>query len=99
MGQLPEGAMSLIEDEAQAEAFEPPAPGTALAFATQTTLSVDDTARIVAVLKRRFPDVEAPSKEDICYATTNRQEAVKAIAPGVDAFVVIGSPNASNSNP
>ncbi|GHD56524.1 4-hydroxy-3-methylbut-2-enyl diphosphate reductase [Thalassobaculum fulvum] len=97
MGQLPEGAMSLVEDEAQAEAFEPPAPGTPLAFATQTTLSVDDTARIVEILRRRFPDVAAPNKEDICYATTNRQEAVKAIAAAVDAFVVIGSPNSSNS--
>ena len=97
MGQLPDGAMSLVEDEAQAEAFEPPVPGAPLAFATQTTLSVDDTARIVETLKRRFPDVTAPSKEDICYATTNRQEAVKAIAGRVDALVVIGSPNSSNS--
>jgi 4-hydroxy-3-methylbut-2-enyl diphosphate reductase len=97
MGQLPEGAMSLVEDEAQAEAFEPPVPGMPLAFATQTTLSVDDTARIVEILKRRFPDVAAPNKEDICYATTNRQDAVKAIAPKVNALVVIGSPNSSNS--
>jgi len=97
MGQLPEGAMSLVEDEAQAEAFQPPEPGLPLAFATQTTLSVDDTAKIVEILKRRFPEVAAPAKEDICYATTNRQEAVKAIAAGVDAFVVIGSPNSSNS--
>ncbi len=97
MGQLPDGAMSLVEDEAQAETFEPPVPGMPLAFATQTTLSVDDTARIVEILRRRFPDMMAPNKEDICYATTNRQEAVKAIAAGVDAFVVIGSPNSSNS--
>ncbi|EDP64382.1 4-hydroxy-3-methylbut-2-enyl diphosphate reductase [alpha proteobacterium BAL199] len=97
MGQLPEGAMSLVEDEAQAAVFEPPVPGMPLAFATQTTLSVDDTARIVEILKRRFPDVAAPNKEDICYATTNRQDAVKAIAPQVDAFVVIGSSNSSNS--
>ena len=97
MGQLPDGAMSLVEDEAQAEVFEPPVPGVPLAFATQTTLSVDDTARIVEILRRRFPDMMAPNKEDICYATTNRQEAVKAIAAGVDAFVVIGSPNSSNS--
>ncbi|MEQ8394244.1 4-hydroxy-3-methylbut-2-enyl diphosphate reductase [Thalassobaculum sp.] len=97
MGQLPEGAMSLVEDEAQAEAFEPPVPGMPLAFATQTTLSVDDTARIVEILKRRFPDVAAPNKEDICYATTNRQDAVKAIAPKVNALVVIGSSNSSNS--
>ncbi len=97
MGQLPAGAMSLVEDEAQAEAFAPPVLGAPLAFATQTTLSVDDTARIVEILKRRFPDVAAPIKEDICYATTNRQEAVKAIAGRVDALVVIGSPNSSNS--
>ncbi len=97
MGQLPAGAMSLVEDEAQAEAFAAAGAGAPLAFATQTTLSVDDTARIVEILKRRFPDVAAPSKEDICYATTNRQEAVKAIAGQVDAFVVIGSPNSSNS--
>jgi len=97
MGQLPAGAMSLVEDETQAEAFQPPEPGMALAVATQTTLSVDDTARIVEILRRRFPDIAMPSKEDICYATTNRQEAVKAIAPVVDAFVVIGSPNSSNS--
>jgi len=97
MGQLPHGAMSLVEDEAQAEAFEPPVTGMPLAFATQTTLSVDDTARIVEILRRRFPDMMAPNKEDICYATTNRQEAVKAIAAGVDAVVVIGSPNSSNS--
>ncbi len=97
MGQLPDGAMSLVEDEAQAEAFEPPVPGQPLAFATQTTLSVDDTARIVEILKRRFPDVAAPNKEDICYATTNRQEAVKAIAGRVEAMLVIGSPNSSNS--
>jgi len=97
MGQLPDGAMSLVEDEAQAEVFVPPVPGRSLAFATQTTLSVDDTARIVEILKRRFPDLEAPNKEDICYATTNRQEAVKAIAGTVDALLVIGSPNSSNS--
>ncbi|MEQ9331710.1 4-hydroxy-3-methylbut-2-enyl diphosphate reductase [Thalassobaculum sp.] len=97
MGQLADGAMSLVEDEAQAEAYQPPVPGQSLAFVTQTTLSVDDTARIVEILRRRFPDMEAPNKEDICYATTNRQEAVKAIAGMVDALVVIGSPNSSNS--
>jgi 4-hydroxy-3-methylbut-2-enyl diphosphate reductase len=97
MGQLPEGAISLIEDEAQAEAFAPPEGATELAFVTQTTLSVDDTARIVEVLRARFPGIAAPKKEDICYATTNRQEAVKAIAPQVDAMVVIGAPNSSNS--
>ena len=96
MGQLPDGAISLVEDEAQAEAFQPP-DGVSLAFATQTTLSVDDTARIVEILRERFPDIAAPNKEDICYATTNRQEAVKAIAPRVDAMIVIGAPNSSNS--
>ena len=96
MGQLPDGAISLIEDEAQAEAFLPP-DGRPLAFVTQTTLSVDDTAKIVEVLRRRFPEIAAPKKEDICYATTNRQEAVKAIAGRVDAMVVLGAPNSSNS--
>jgi 4-hydroxy-3-methylbut-2-enyl diphosphate reductase len=96
MGQLPEGSISLIEDEAQAEAFTPPS-AMPLAFVTQTTLSVDDTARVVEVLRRRFPEIAAPKKEDICYATTNRQEAVKAIAPKVDGMVVIGAPNSSNS--
>ena len=97
MGQLPDGAISLVEDEAQAETFSPPDGAGGLAFVTQTTLSVDDTARIVEVLRRRFPEIAAPKKEDICYATTNRQEAVKAIAPKVEAMVVIGAPNSSNS--
>lgn len=97
LGQLPDGAISLVEDEAQAEAFTPPQGHGGLAFVTQTTLSVDDTARIVEILRRRFDGIEAPKKEDICYATTNRQEAVKAIAPQVDAMVVIGAPNSSNS--
>ncbi|MDF1791937.1 MAG: 4-hydroxy-3-methylbut-2-enyl diphosphate reductase [Thalassobaculaceae bacterium] len=97
MGQLPDGVISLVEDEAQAETFAPPPSTGGLAFVTQTTLSVDDTARIVEVLRRRFPEVAAPKKEDICYATTNRQEAVKAIAPQVDAMLVIGAPNSSNS--
>ncbi|HCX66726.1 4-hydroxy-3-methylbut-2-enyl diphosphate reductase [Parvibaculum sp.] len=96
MGQLPEGAVSLIETVADAEAFQPHAPEK-LAFVTQTTLSVDDTAEIVAVLRRRFPSIAGPHKEDICYATTNRQEAVKSIAPRVDAMLVIGAPNSSNS--
>ena len=96
MGQLPEGAVVLVEDVAQAEALEIP-PGERLAYATQTTLSVDDTAAIVAVLRRRFPGIEGPKKEDICYATTNRQAAVKAIAGGADAVLVIGAPNSSNS--
>jgi 4-hydroxy-3-methylbut-2-en-1-yl diphosphate reductase len=97
MGQLPEGAISLIETVADAEAFTPPAGATALAFVTQTTLSVDDTSDIVAVLKRRFPEIAGPHKEDICYATTNRQEAVKRVAPQVDAMIVVGSRNSSNS--
>jgi 4-hydroxy-3-methylbut-2-en-1-yl diphosphate reductase len=96
MGQLPDGAISLIEDEAQAEAFSAP-DDRPLAFVTQTTLSVDDTVKIVEVLRRRFPEIAAPKKEDICYATTNRQEAVKAIAGRVDAMVVLGAPNSSNS--
>ena len=96
MGQLPDGAITLIETVADAEAFEPANPDN-LGFVTQTTLSVDDTADIVGVLQRRFPSITVPHKEDICYATTNRQEAVKAIAGRVDALVVIGSPNSSNS--
>ncbi|MCC7281604.1 MAG: 4-hydroxy-3-methylbut-2-enyl diphosphate reductase [Acetobacteraceae bacterium] len=96
MGQLPPGAVTLIEDAVQARAFEPADPAN-LAFATQTTLSVDDTAEIVAVLQRRFPGIEGPKREDICYATTNRQAAVKAIAARSDLVVVIGAPNSSNS--
>ena len=96
MGQLPEGSVKLIETIADAETFEPHDPEK-LAFVTQTTLSVDDTAGIVAVLRRRFPFIAGPHKEDICYATTNRQEAVKEIAPRVDAMLVIGAPNSSNS--
>ncbi len=96
MGQLPEGAVTLVEDVAQAEALEV-APGEKLAYATQTTLSVDDTAAIVEVLRRRFPQIEGPKKEDICYATTNRQAAVKAIARQAEALLVIGAPNSSNS--
>lgn len=96
MGQLPEGTVSLIETEADALAFTPRSDRQ-LAFITQTTLSVDDTAGIVKTLRERFPDIVAPHKEDICYATTNRQEAVKAVAPSVDAMIVVGSPNSSNS--
>ncbi len=96
MGQLPEGAVTLIETIADAEAFAPQNLNH-LAFVTQTTLSVDDTAAIVAVLQRRFPRIAAPHKEDICYATTNRQDAVKAIAPQCDLVLVIGSPTSSNS--
>ena len=96
MGQLPEGAVVLVEDVAQAEALQIPA-GEKLAYATQTTLSVDDTAEIVAALRRRFPQIDGPKKEDICYATTNRQASVKAIATQSDAVLVIGAPNSSNS--
>ena len=96
MGQLPEGAVKLIETVADAEAFVPLDPGR-LAYVTQTTLSLDDTAAIVAVLKSRFPEIRGPHKEDICYATTNRQNAVKAIASQIDCLLVVGAPNSSNS--
>ncbi len=96
MGQLPPGAVILVEDAQQAETVEVGDPDN-LAFATQTTLSVDDTAGIVAILQRRFPGMHGPKVEDICYATTNRQAAVKAIAPRCEALVVIGAPNSSNS--
>ncbi len=96
MGQLPPGAISLIETEADAESFERPGDAP-LAYATQTTLSVDDTAGILKVLKRRFPELPDPHKEDICYATTNRQEAVKQLAVGSDLVLVVGSKNSSNS--
>jgi 4-hydroxy-3-methylbut-2-en-1-yl diphosphate reductase len=96
MGQLPAGAVSLVEDVGQAERIEVP-DRTNLAFITQTTLSVDDTAAIVAALQRRFPAIAGPRREDICYATTNRQAAVKAIAAEADALLVVGAPNSSNS--
>jgi 4-hydroxy-3-methylbut-2-en-1-yl diphosphate reductase len=96
MGQLPNGAVRLIETVAEARMFTPRNPEK-LAFATQTTLSVDDTAEIVAVLKDRFPNIVGPHKEDICYATTNRQGAVKAIAPHIACLLVVGSPQSSNS--
>jgi 4-hydroxy-3-methylbut-2-enyl diphosphate reductase len=96
MGQLPPGAITLVEDEAQARSVEPP-PGHDLSFITQTTLSVDDTAEIVDILRERFPQISAPAKEDICYATTNRQAAVKEIAPRVEMMIVVGAPNSSNS--
>ena len=96
MGQLPEGAITLVETVADAEAFTPQAPEK-LAYVTQTTLSIDDTRDIVATLKRRFPAIRGPFKEDICYATTNRQEAVKAIARRIDLLLVVGAPNSSNS--
>jgi 4-hydroxy-3-methylbut-2-enyl diphosphate reductase len=96
MGQLPEGAVILVETTADAQRLNPPKDAP-LAYITQTTLSVDDTADIVAVLKRRFPQIAGPRKDDICYATTNRQEAIKAIAPKADTVLVIGSSNSSNS--
>jgi 4-hydroxy-3-methylbut-2-enyl diphosphate reductase len=96
MGQLPAGAITLVETIEDVAALNPANPE-ALAYVTQTTLSVDDTAGIVAALQARFPAMVAPHKEDICYATTNRQEAVKAVAPRVDAMIVVGSPNSSNS--
>ena len=96
LGQVPEGGMTLIETKEDAETIAPADPER-LAFLTQTTLSVDDTAEIVAILRRRFPAIEAPKREDICYATSNRQTAVKAIAGRCDALLVIGSPNSSNS--
>jgi 4-hydroxy-3-methylbut-2-en-1-yl diphosphate reductase len=96
MGQLPSGAISLIETVEDADAFVP-RDATKVAFVTQTTLSVDDTAEIVARLRARFPAMAAPHKEDICYATTNRQDAVKALAAQSELVLVIGSPNSSNS--
>jgi len=95
-GQVPEGSMSLVETLADAQAFEPKDRDN-LAFLTQTTLSVDDTAEIVAALQERFPEIQAPRGEDICYATSNRQAAVKAIAKACDAMLVIGATNSSNS--
>ena len=95
-GQVPEGRMTLIETAADAGTVRPEDPDS-LAFLTQTTLSVDDTAEIVAILRRRFPSIQGPRGEDICYATSNRQAAVKAIVDDCDAMIVIGSPNSSNS--
>jgi 4-hydroxy-3-methylbut-2-enyl diphosphate reductase len=96
VGQLEPGAMTLIETVADAEAFQPP-DASLLAYVTQTTLSVDDTADIVATLRRRFPQLNEPRKDDICYATTNRQEAVKAFAARAGLVLVIGAANSSNS--
>jgi 4-hydroxy-3-methylbut-2-enyl diphosphate reductase len=96
LGQLPQGAVTLIETAEDAATFTPKDPEN-LAFVTQTTLSIDDTAEIVALLKGRFPNISGPHKEDICYATTNRQLAVKKVAPVVDALIVVGAPNSSNS--
>ena len=96
MGQLPDGAMTLIETEEDARNFQPVDPDN-LALVTQTTLSVDDTKAMIAILQDRFPGIALPYKEDICYATTNRQAAVKAIAGRCDLFLVIGSTTSSNS--
>ena len=96
MGQLPPGRIHLIETVEDAEAFQPKDPAN-VAFVTQTTLSVDDTADIVATLQRRFPGISTPHKEDICYATTNRQEAVKVIGEGTGLVLVIGAESSSNS--
>ena len=96
MGQLPPGEVLLVETPEDVAALEVRDEGR-LAFVTQTTLSVDDTAEVIAALRARFPSIAGPGKEDICYATTNRQEAVKAMAPLVDALLVVGAPNSSNS--
>ena len=95
-GQVPEGTMTLIEIARDAEIFVPNNPDN-LAFLTQTTLSVDDTSEIIGILQRRFPSITGPKGEDICYATSNRQEAVKAIAGQCQLVLVIGAPNSSNS--
>lgn len=95
-GQVPPGSMTLIETIEEAQSVEP-APGLELGFLTQTTLSVDDTADIVAELQRRFPEIQGPKGDDICYATSNRQAAVKAIAERCDLMLVIGATNSSNS--
>ena len=96
MGQLPEGAVTLIETEDDARSFTPADPR-ALGFVTQTTLSVEDTEHILEALQKRFPAMQEPAAESICYATTNRQEAVKETAPGADLYLVVGAPNSSNS--
>lgn len=96
MGQLPPGTVSLIETEEDVAALDA-GTGENLGFVTQTTLSVDDTAGIVAALQARFPLIQAPSSDSICYATTNRQDAVKETAPGTDLFLTVGAPNSSNS--
>ena len=96
MGQVEDGQMTLVETVDDVAKLDLPA-GTPLAYLTQTTLSVDDTADVIAALERRFPDISGPKAEDICYATSNRQAAVKKIAPGSDLVLVIGAPNSSNS--
>ena len=96
MGQLADNVVKLIETVDDVANFEPQDPDN-LAWITQTTLSVDDTAGIVDALKARFPSIQGPNKDDICYATTNRQEAVKTVAPRADVMIVVGAPNSSNS--
>ncbi len=96
MGQLPDTTIHLIETVQDARGLQPDRPDT-LAYITQTTLSVDDTKDMIDILKQRFPKIKGPNKEDICYATTNRQMAVKAVAPQCDALIVVGAPNSSNS--
>jgi 4-hydroxy-3-methylbut-2-enyl diphosphate reductase len=96
MGQLPAGAVQLVQSVEEVTALDVEDTGN-LAFVTQTTLSLDDTAGIVAALRAKYPDIIGPHRQDICYATTNRQEAVKEVAPLVDAMIVVGSPNSSNS--
>jgi 4-hydroxy-3-methylbut-2-enyl diphosphate reductase len=96
MGQLPPGAVTLVENEADVARLAPADPAR-LAWVTQTTLSVDDTAAVAAALRHRFPAIVGPRKDDICYATTNRQAAVKALARRADAILVVGAPNSSNS--
>ncbi|MEQ8657936.1 MAG: 4-hydroxy-3-methylbut-2-enyl diphosphate reductase [Hyphomicrobiales bacterium] len=96
MGQLPDGAVDLIETPDDVATYAPPDP-TMLGYVTQTTLSVDDTMEVIDALKAKFPQIADPAGESICYATTNRQEAVKAAAPGTDLFLVVGAPNSSNS--
>jgi len=96
LGQLPKGSITLVQTTEDVESFQPPSESK-LAYVTQTTLSVDDTRAMVSALTRRFPNIVGPHREDICYATTNRQEAVKRVAPVVDALLVVGSSNSSNS--
>ena len=97
MGQLPEGSIRLIETENDAIKLRKDEFNKPVAYVTQTTLSVDDTKNIIEILKKKFPDIKSSIKEDICYATTNRQDSVKKIAPNCNLFFVIGSENSSNS--
>ena len=97
MGQLPEGSIKLIETEKDAQNINSDEFNKPLAYVTQTTLSVDDTKNIIEILRKKFPNIKSPIKEDICYATTNRQNSVKKIAPNCEMFFVIGSENSSNS--